>query len=119
MAQTHELQLDLLRGAGSRIVAASQESVATAFSVELRNRLPALPVLYLGDGRWSTPELEALLPTGVAILREPVTVQEVRGRRAAALTAVASGLNPGTARRYSSRILPGVGRPSVQAARWP
>jgi DNA-binding response OmpR family regulator len=45
---------------------------------ELRERLPALPVLYLANASWSRPEVEAHLPPGVAILREPFTAGELR-----------------------------------------
>ena len=45
---------------------------------ELRMRLPALPVLYLANVNWFTPEVEAHLPPGVAILREPFTAGELR-----------------------------------------
>jgi DNA-binding response OmpR family regulator len=43
---------------------------------ELRERRPALPLLYLADVE-STPELEAQLPADVPILREPFTAEQL------------------------------------------
>jgi DNA-binding response OmpR family regulator len=45
---------------------------------ELRELLPRLPILYLANNGWSTPELEAPLPGDVPILREPFTADELR-----------------------------------------
>lgn len=45
---------------------------------ELRARLPALPIIYLANIGRSTPEIEAQLPAGVPILREPFTREELR-----------------------------------------
>jgi hypothetical protein len=45
---------------------------------ELRLRLPWVPVLYLADGEGSKPEIERELHPGVAILREPFTVEQLR-----------------------------------------
>ncbi|HEY7614919.1 MAG TPA: hypothetical protein VH764_18110, partial [Gemmatimonadales bacterium] len=44
----------------------------------LRTRLPDLPVLYVANIGRSTPELEAELPPGVPIIREPFTADELR-----------------------------------------
>jgi DNA-binding response OmpR family regulator len=45
---------------------------------QLRSRLPNLPILYMANTGRSTPELEAQLPPGVPILREPFTAEELR-----------------------------------------
>lgn len=45
---------------------------------QLRTRLPDLPILYVANIGRSTPELEAHLPPGVPILREPFTAEELR-----------------------------------------
>jgi len=45
---------------------------------QLRQRRPTLPILYLANIGRSTPELEAQLPAGVPILREPFTAEELR-----------------------------------------
>jgi two-component system, OmpR family, response regulator len=45
---------------------------------ELRTRLPDLPLLYIANIGRTTPELEAQLPPGVPIIREPFTVEELR-----------------------------------------
>jgi DNA-binding response OmpR family regulator len=44
----------------------------------LRRHLPRVPVLYLANRGRSTPEIEAQLPKGVPILREPFTAKELR-----------------------------------------
>jgi len=44
----------------------------------LRRRLPEIAILYVANIGRSTPELEAQLPPGVPILREPFTVEELR-----------------------------------------
>ena len=44
---------------------------------QLRSRLPNIPVLYVANIGRSTPELEAKLPPGVPILREPFTAEEL------------------------------------------
>ena len=44
---------------------------------ELRTRLPHLPILYMANVGRSTPELEAQLPPGVPIIREPFTAEEL------------------------------------------
>jgi DNA-binding response OmpR family regulator len=44
---------------------------------QLRARLPDLPILYLANLGRSTPEMEAQLPAGVPILREPFTAEEL------------------------------------------
>ena len=45
---------------------------------ELRTRLPDLPILYIANIGGSTPDLEAQLPLGVPIIREPFTAEELR-----------------------------------------
>jgi two-component system response regulator GlrR len=45
---------------------------------QLRLRLPAIPILYLANVGRSTPAMEAQLPGGVPILREPFTAEELR-----------------------------------------
>jgi DNA-binding response OmpR family regulator len=45
---------------------------------ELRTRLPHIGILYIASPERSTPELEAQLPDGVPILREPFTAEELR-----------------------------------------
>jgi CheY-like chemotaxis protein len=45
---------------------------------QLRRRFPALPIVYIANVGRSTPELEAQLPDGVPILREPFTAEELR-----------------------------------------
>jgi two-component system cell cycle sensor histidine kinase/response regulator CckA len=44
----------------------------------LRARLPDLPILYVANVGRSTAEVEAQLPAGVPILREPFTAEELR-----------------------------------------
>jgi DNA-binding response OmpR family regulator len=46
--------------------------------IELRTRLPWVPVLYLANRNKSTPAMEQRLPAGVRILREPFTADELR-----------------------------------------
>jgi CheY-like chemotaxis protein len=53
--------------------------------VYLRSRMPDLPIIYLANIGRSTPELEAQLPAGVPVLREPFTVEELRSAVAAML----------------------------------
>ena len=45
---------------------------------QLRGKRPKLPILYLANIGRSTPELEARLPPGVPILREPFTAEQLR-----------------------------------------
>jgi DNA-binding NtrC family response regulator len=45
--------------------------------LQLRERLPALPIIYVANVGRSTPELEAMLPSDVPILREPFTAEEL------------------------------------------
>jgi CheY-like chemotaxis protein len=45
---------------------------------ELRTRLPDLPILYIANIARSSPDLEARLPPGMPIIREPFTVEELR-----------------------------------------
>jgi DNA-binding response OmpR family regulator len=44
---------------------------------QLRSRQPDLPILYMANSGRSTPELEAQLPPGVPILREPFTAEDL------------------------------------------
>lgn len=45
---------------------------------QLRGKVPRLPMLYIANSGGSTPELEAKLPTGIPILREPFTAEQLR-----------------------------------------
>ncbi len=45
---------------------------------ELRARMPALPIIYIANIGRTTAELEAQLPVGMPIIREPFTVEELR-----------------------------------------
>jgi DNA-binding response OmpR family regulator len=45
---------------------------------ELRKRHPDLPILYVANMGRSNPEIESHLPSGVPILREPFTAEELR-----------------------------------------
>jgi hypothetical protein len=45
---------------------------------DLRRRRLRLPIVYLANAERSTPGLEAQLPAGVPILREPFTAEELR-----------------------------------------
>jgi len=51
----------------------------------LRNRKPDLPIIYLANIGRSTPDMEAKLPPDIPILREPFTVETLRGTVAAML----------------------------------
>ena len=51
----------------------------------LRKRHPDLPIIYLANIGRSTPEAEAQLPPDIPILREPFTVEDLRGTVAAML----------------------------------
>jgi DNA-binding NtrC family response regulator len=51
----------------------------------LRKHRPTLPIIYLANIGRSTPEMEAKLPTDIPILREPFTVENLRGTVAAML----------------------------------
>jgi DNA-binding NtrC family response regulator len=53
--------------------------------LDLRKRHPTLPIIYLANIGRSTPEAEAQLPADVPILREPFTVENLRGTVAAML----------------------------------
>jgi DNA-binding response OmpR family regulator len=45
---------------------------------ELRARMPLLPIMYIANIGRTTAELEAQLPAGMPIIREPFTVEELR-----------------------------------------
>jgi two-component system, cell cycle sensor histidine kinase and response regulator CckA len=45
---------------------------------QLRGKRPDLPILYIANIGRSTPEIEAKLPPGVPILREPFTAEQLR-----------------------------------------
>jgi two-component system, OmpR family, response regulator len=45
---------------------------------QLRGKAPKLPMLYLANIGRSTPEMEARLPPGIPILREPFTAEQLR-----------------------------------------
>jgi DNA-binding response OmpR family regulator len=51
----------------------------------LRKQLPTLPIIYLANLGRSTPEAEAQLPADIPILREPFSVENLRGTVAAML----------------------------------
>jgi len=59
----------------------SNTKVIGADGVELIRRLhgnrPKLPILYLANIGRSTPELEARLPVGIPIIREPFTAEQL------------------------------------------
>jgi DNA-binding response OmpR family regulator len=57
---------------------------------ELRGKRPTLPILYIANIGRSTPELEAKLPPGVPIIREPFTAEQLR----AAVESVLDGGGP-------------------------
>jgi DNA-binding NtrC family response regulator len=57
----------------------------------LRKRMPALPIIYLANVGRSMPEAEAQLPADVPILREPFTVENLRGTVAAMLNGGKAG----------------------------
>jgi CheY-like chemotaxis protein len=73
----------------------SNTKVVGADGVELIRRLrgnrPELPILYLANIGRSTPELEARLPSGVPIIREPFTAEQLR----AAILPLLNGGGPG------------------------
>ena len=46
--------------------------------LQLRERLPAMPIVYIANISRSSPEIEARLPDNVPILREPFTADELR-----------------------------------------
>jgi two-component system cell cycle response regulator CpdR len=46
--------------------------------LRLRKDRPELPILYLANHGRSTPELEAMLPPDVPIVREPFTAEKLR-----------------------------------------
>jgi DNA-binding response OmpR family regulator len=45
---------------------------------QLRRNRPEVPIIYLANNGRSTPEIEAQLPAGVPILREPFTAEKLR-----------------------------------------
>jgi DNA-binding response OmpR family regulator len=45
---------------------------------QLRREFPRLPILYLANLGFTTPQIERELPTDVPILREPFTAAELR-----------------------------------------
>jgi DNA-binding NtrC family response regulator len=51
----------------------------------LRKHRPTLPIIHLANIGRSTPEMEAKLPADIPILREPFTVENLRGTVAAML----------------------------------
>jgi DNA-binding response OmpR family regulator len=60
----------------------------------LRKRRPTLPIIYLANIGRSAPEAEAQLPADVSILREPFTVENLRGTVAAMLNGKGDGGRP-------------------------
>jgi two-component system response regulator GlrR len=57
---------------------------------DLRDKRPRLPIIHIANIGRSTPELEARLPPGIPILREPFTAEQLR----VAVTAVLDGRHP-------------------------
>jgi DNA-binding NtrC family response regulator len=58
---------------------------------QLRRERPGLPIIYLANTGRSTPEVEAQLPADVPILREPFTVENLRGSVEAMLNGKGDG----------------------------
>jgi DNA-binding response OmpR family regulator len=57
----------------------------------LRKQKPEVPIVYLANTGRSTPQIEAKLPADVPILREPFTVENLRGTVAAMLNGGKAG----------------------------
>jgi DNA-binding response OmpR family regulator len=57
----------------------------------LRKRRPTLPIIYLANLGRSTPEMETKLPADIPILREPFTVENLRGAVVAMLNGNGDG----------------------------
>jgi DNA-binding response OmpR family regulator len=55
--------------------------------VQLRRKLPMVPIIYLANNGRSTAEIESQLPADVTILREPFTAEKLR----AAVNAMLNG----------------------------
>jgi DNA-binding NtrC family response regulator len=60
----------------------------------LRKQRPELPIIYLANTGRSTAEAEAQLPADVPVLREPFTVENLRGTVAAMLDGKGNGGRP-------------------------
>jgi hypothetical protein len=57
----------------------------------LRRLRPTLPIIYLANLGRSTPEMEAQLPADIPVLREPFTVENLRGSVEAMLDVKSDG----------------------------
>jgi DNA-binding response OmpR family regulator len=58
---------------------------------QLRQRMPAQPILYLANIGRSTPDLERELPSDVPVLREPFTAEQLRAEVNALLDGKSNG----------------------------
>jgi DNA-binding response OmpR family regulator len=73
----------------------SNTKVVGADGVELiRGKRPKLPILYLANIGRSTPEIEAKLPPGVPIIREPFTAEQLRAAIEPLLNGKGTGASP-------------------------
>ncbi len=61
---------------------------------QLRQRKPKLPIIYLANIGRTTPEIEAELPAGIPILREPFNLDELRATVSATLSAEGTEIRP-------------------------
>ena len=119
-----EFLLRVLRGAGFKAFHAFDGLAAVELSVELRQvdllisntrvsgmpgvelihalraQRPSLPVIYIANIGRSTPELEAMLPRNIPILREPFSADEL-------LAAVRQRLPRHAERRRNAEETPG------------
>jgi two-component system cell cycle sensor histidine kinase/response regulator CckA len=66
-------QVDLVMS-NTKVVGAN----GVALIRQLRQARPELPIIYIANIGRSTPELEAQLPAGIPILREPFTAGDVK-----------------------------------------
>src|SRR5690242_2712586 len=62
--------------------------------LRLRQDRPELPIIYLANFGRSTPEVEAALPPGVPIIREPFTAEKLRARVNAMLNGKGTASGP-------------------------
>jgi DNA-binding response OmpR family regulator len=62
--------------------------------LRLRKDRPDVPIIYLANTGRSTPEVEASLPPGVQILREPFTAEKLRAAVNAKLDGNGDGKRP-------------------------
>ena len=64
--------------------------------LRLRKNRPEVPIIYLANTGRSSPQLEASLPPGVQILREPFTAEKLRAAVNAMLDGKQDGKWPST-----------------------